>query len=67
VAIAVAFNEDFEFIDVYLYLSGIVVAGGLGYFALRWLKKREPNLDLNQFHGHSYEYPILALVFWLFA
>lgn len=67
VAIAVAFNEDFEFIDVYLYLSGIVVAGALGYFALRWLKKREPSLDLNQFHGHSYEYPILALVFLTFC
>jgi NADH-quinone oxidoreductase subunit L len=65
IALAISFNEHFEYSHTVLYLSGIVVAGVLGYFCLSWLKARESHLDLNQFHGFSFEYPKLAFIFLL--
>lgn len=66
IALAVTFNEDFDFGEVHLYLSGITVAGAVGYFALRYLNRRE-KIDLNQLHGHVYEYPRTALVVFVAA
>ncbi|MGZ3919618.1 MAG: proton-conducting transporter transmembrane domain-containing protein, partial [Bacteroidia bacterium] len=65
VALAVSFNEKFTFDQVHLYLSGIVIAGILGYVCLNKIRKIEPGLDLNTFYGHSYEHPKTALVFLL--
>jgi NADH-quinone oxidoreductase subunit L len=63
VVLAISFNEHFSFEDVYIYLSGIVIAGLLGYVCLLKIKKRERKIDLQQFHGHSYKHPKLAAVF----
>ena len=65
IALAISFNEKFTFNHVHLYLSGIVVAGALGLFCLRRLVSIEGNIDLDQFHGHSYKHPKIALVFFL--
>jgi NADH-quinone oxidoreductase subunit L len=65
VALAIAFNEQFKFEQIHIYLSGIVVAGFLGYFCLLRLKSLEDSIDLDQFHGHSYRHPRLAVVFLL--
>lgn len=65
VAMAISFNEHFEFAHTVLYLSGIVFAGFVGYFSLNLLKKREQQIDLTQFYGHSYKHPRLAFLFLL--
>jgi NADH-quinone oxidoreductase subunit L len=65
VALAISFNENFTFNDVHLYLSGITVAGILGFLCLRRLALLEGSIDLDQFHGHSYKHPKIALVFLL--
>ncbi|HTE29814.1 MAG TPA: proton-conducting transporter membrane subunit [Chryseolinea sp.] len=65
VALAISFNEKFTFDQVHLYLSGIAAAGVMGFFCLRWLKSHEGNIDLDQFHGHSYRHPGMAFVFLL--
>jgi NADH:ubiquinone oxidoreductase subunit 5 (subunit L)/multisubunit Na+/H+ antiporter MnhA subunit len=65
VALAISFNERFEFSHTLLYLSGICVFGFLGYFCLRRLKLLEGTIDLDQFHGHSFKHPKIALVFLL--
>jgi NADH-quinone oxidoreductase subunit L len=65
VALAVSFNEDFKHSQVHLYLSGIVVAGILGLFLLRRIKLFEQQLDLSRFHGHVYEHPKIAFVFFI--
>jgi NADH:ubiquinone oxidoreductase subunit 5 (subunit L)/multisubunit Na+/H+ antiporter MnhA subunit len=65
IALAISFNEHFKYDQTLLYLSGILVSGLLGYFCLRWLKSLEENIDLDQFHGHSYKHPKLAFVFLL--
>ena len=46
-----------------LYLSGVIVAGAIGFIAILRLKRIEGKLDMNQFQGHIYEHPKIALVF----
>ncbi len=63
IALAVGFNDLFDFSDTLLYLSGISVLGGLGYLALNHLKKREKiHFSLNEYFGHAYEYSLLSTV-----
>lgn len=63
IALAISFNEHFGIEETLLYLSGIVIAGVLGFLVLQRLKGFEGNIDLDQFHGHSYRHPKLAFVF----
>jgi NADH:ubiquinone oxidoreductase subunit 5 (subunit L)/multisubunit Na+/H+ antiporter MnhA subunit len=63
IALAISFNEHFGFQETLLYLSGIVAAGILGFIVLGRLKGLEGNIDLDQFHGHSYRHPKLAFIF----
>lgn len=65
ISMAIAFNEEFDFAQVYLYLSGILISAVLGYFCLSWLRKQGENILLNKFHGHSYEHPRLVIAFML--
>ena len=65
IALAVAFNEQFSFDQVHLYLSGVVVAGISGLVILSILNKKENGVDLNQFHGHAYKHPSMAALFLL--
>jgi NADH-quinone oxidoreductase subunit L len=65
IALSVSFNEHFTSEHVILYLSGVVVAGILGYACLRRLKNLEGNIDLDRFHGFSYEHPKIAFTFLL--
>lgn len=63
VALAVAFNEQFRFSQIHIYLSGIVVLGTMGILVLRYLMKKETSVDLDRFHGHAYKYPGIAVAF----
>jgi NADH-quinone oxidoreductase subunit L len=63
VALAVSFNDHFTFSHTFLYLSGIVAGAVVGYACLVRLKHLEGSIDLDQFHGHSYNHKILAFVF----
>jgi NADH:ubiquinone oxidoreductase subunit 2 (subunit N) len=63
IALAISFNEHFKYTETFLYLSGIVAAGAVGYLVLRRLRKLESSIDLDQFHGYSYAHPKLAFIF----
>jgi len=65
VALAIAFNEQFRFSQIHLYLSGIAVSAIIGFWCLRKLKALETYIDLDQFHGHSFRHPKLAFIFLL--
>lgn len=65
VALAISFNESFTFDQVHIYLSGITIAGILGFLCLIWLKRTEGSIHLDQFHGHVYKHPRLAAAFLL--
>lgn len=65
IAIAVSFNEHFQPVEGVFYLSGVAVAGAVGLYVLSRLKRLEPEVTLNQFHGYVQQYPRLAFVFLL--
>lgn len=65
IALAVSFNENFSFHQIHFYLSGVFMAGILGYLCLRRLANVEHRIDLDQFHGHSYKHPKMAVIFLL--
>lgn len=67
VTLAVSFNEKYDWVESSVYLSGIIVAGLLGLWILSVLGELEnKTFNLNTYHGHVYEYPVLSTVF-LFA
>jgi NADH:ubiquinone oxidoreductase subunit 5 (subunit L)/multisubunit Na+/H+ antiporter MnhA subunit len=67
IALAIVFNEKVDYTELVLYLSGIIIAGIVGYLALVKLKKMESNINLNQYLGHVYEHPKFAFFFLLAA
>jgi len=65
IALAIAFNERFSFNEIHIYLSGVAIAGALGFFIIQLLRNQEGRLDLNMFHGYSYKHPKFAVLFLL--
>ncbi|MEQ1745110.1 MAG: proton-conducting transporter membrane subunit [Saprospiraceae bacterium] len=63
--LAIAFNNQFDFGQIYLYLSGIVVSTVAGYWCLWLLRRRGESTALDRHHGHSYEYPRITIVFMI--
>ncbi len=67
ISLAIVFNEKVDYTELVVYLSGIIVAGVVGYLALLKLKKMEEKVSLNQYLGHVYEHPKFAFFFLLAA
>jgi NADH-quinone oxidoreductase subunit L len=63
ISLATSFNENFDFNEIIIYLSGIVLAGIGGFICLFILKSLERNIDLDRFHGHAHIYKGLAFLF----
>ncbi|MBU3658558.1 MAG: hypothetical protein FGM14_01690 [Flavobacteriales bacterium] len=66
IAVAISFNEQFDWMHHVWYLSGIVIAWFIGLLVLNNLRKQEW-VSLDQFYGHSYEHPKIAILFLLCA
>lgn len=67
ISLAIIFNEKVDYSELFVYLSGIVVAGLVGYISLVRLSKIEAKVNLNQYLGHVYEHPKFAFFFLLAA
>ena len=67
IVLAILFNEKVSYYEISLYITGIVVAGTIGYIALLKLKLMEKNIVLSQHSGHVYEHPKFAFFFLLAA
>jgi NADH-quinone oxidoreductase subunit L len=65
IVLAVSFNETFDFDEVHLYLTGVVASAIIGYMCLLRLKRLEGNIDLDRFHGYSFNHAALAMAFLL--
>jgi hypothetical protein len=65
VAISISFNEHFDKSHVFLYLSGVIVSGIIGFLCIQRLRKLEKWVSLDKFYGHSYEHPKLTMIFFL--
>ncbi|MFM2194510.1 MAG: hypothetical protein RL092_110 [Bacteroidota bacterium] len=65
VAMAVTFNENYEFQHNIMYLSGVIVAGFFGYLIISRISRFEGRLQLNNFYGFGFKYPKLGFLFLL--
>jgi hypothetical protein len=66
-SLSIGYNEQFDFTQVHIYLSGIIVCGIVGYLCLRRLSNEKEDISLERFHGHSYERPRLTIAFLIAA
>lgn len=58
-------NENFGHNHIFIYLSGSVVSAIVGIICLKKIKSLDNNIDLDQFHGYTYDQPILGFIFLL--
>lgn len=63
IALAISFNEHFDWLHHVLYLSGVIVGGLIGYACIQRLRSLESWVSLDRFYGHAYEHPKIALIF----
>ena len=63
ISLSIGFNEQFEFEQIHVYLSGIFISGLIGYLCLNKLIKNNESISLDGFQGHSYIYPKLSFIF----
>lgn len=66
-ALSIGLNEEFEHAQILLFLSGIVIAGIVGFWCIWKLEKAGEAVTLDRFHGHSFYYPRLSFIFMLAA
>ena len=66
IAMAISFNELFDWTHTLMFLSGAVASVLVGLICLLKLKKAEPNyFSLHHYFGHVYEHKKLGFVFLL--
>lgn len=64
--LAVTFNDHFSAKEAFVYLSGVVISGLIGYYCLYKVRAFEKHgIGLNKFHGYATQYEFFALIFLL--
>jgi len=58
-------NDEYQYVEILLYASGLVLAAVAGSYSLFKLWRAEKSVALDDFYGHIYEYPKLAFIFLL--
>ena len=56
-------NDQYEYLEITIYLISLLVAAIVGFVCLVRLKAYEKTIDLNSFYGHLYDHPRLANLF----
>lgn len=58
ILLAIAFlNDQYEYVEILLYVSGLSIAACAGFYSLYKLKAIEKNIDLNDFYGYNHDHP----------
>lgn len=65
ISLAISFNEHFDVSHHVWYLSGVLVAGLVGYACIQRLRNLENWVSLDRFYGHALNHPKIALMFLL--
>ncbi len=56
-------NDEYQFVEILLYVCGLGVAALLGILVLKRLHRLEHDLSLQDFYGHIYHHPKLSIWF----
>lgn len=63
ILLSIAFlNDDYEYLEILIFVSGLSIAAILGFYCLYQLKLIEKNINLNDFYGYNHEHPKFG--FW---
>lgn len=62
-SLTIGLNEQFDFTQIHIFLSGIMISGIVGVAVLLHLKKSVPELTLNTFFGYQRIKPVHAFIF----
>lgn len=62
-SLSIGLNEQFDYTQVHIYLSGVLISGLIGIAIITKLRQTNEDVSLNKFHGHAYEHPRLGFVF----
>jgi NADH:ubiquinone oxidoreductase subunit 4 (subunit M) len=65
VTLSIVIDDNVALREALIYLSGIIVGAIAGYTCLNKVKLIDNDINLNQFHGYSYEKPKVAFIFLL--
>ncbi len=65
VTLSIIFDDNVEWKEALIYLSGIIVGAITGFICLIKTRQLENNISLNLFHGYAFEKPTVAFVFLL--
>jgi NADH-quinone oxidoreductase subunit L len=57
------YHEGFGLEHILIFLSGALICYVTGYFCLQRIEVLDREVDLDRFHGHVYEHPVLAFIF----
>lgn len=58
ILLAIAFlNDQYEYVEILIYISGLLIAACGGFYSLYKLKAIEKNIDLNDFYGYNHDHP----------
>ena len=58
ILLSIAFlNDQYEYVEILLYISGLFGASFLGFYCLHKVKSIEKKIDLNHFYGYNHEHP----------
>jgi len=66
ILLSIAFlNDQYEYYEILLYVSGLLIAALTGFYCLRKLRSLERRIDLSDFYGYNYYHPKEGLLFLL--
>ena len=65
IALSILFNERFEWQQLAYFLGGSIPAALIGHYYLNKIHAIDSNINLNQYHGYSYEQPRIGFIFLL--
>lgn len=58
ILLSIAFlNDEYEYVEILIYISGLLIAACGGFYSLYKLKAIEKNIDLNDFYGYNHDHP----------
>jgi NADH-quinone oxidoreductase subunit L len=66
ILLSIAFlNDEYEYLEILLYVSGLIGASVLGFYCLYKVKSIEKNITLNDFYGYNHNHSRLGFLFLL--
>ncbi len=59
------YNESFDYQQVHIFLSGLVISALVGIYIINMLQQKDEDTSLHTFHGHSFDHSSMGFGFAL--